>query len=379
MYWSQLVGACEAVSSGITTVFDHAQGSTSSAHIERCLDATYDSGIRSVFAYSKIKPSPWVEWQAEHIHLVGHRIQASTDQRVTLGFGYDGLMWEAPADVAASIGIAKVAGSHLTTAHFVPTHFARPLTDVHAATNALAPDVVLAHFNHASPSDVALVKLLGVGIACTPETELAMGHGQCAVFDCAAQGIKAGLGVDAHIMCSGDIFAQMRLALQSARSIRAASLYFGNAYGQPAEPARQVPRFTVHTAAQMVRFATLGGAETLNMSERIGSLDVGKLADIILISLESPNMLGVTSDNEALVAAMVVLANASDVKTVVINGEIVKYDGVLKRVRWSDVVSKFHAQHKKLDAKLKQAGGTTDWDKKLEFLREAWGLSSEQI
>ncbi|KAF8585129.1 Metallo-dependent hydrolase [Ramaria rubella] len=378
MYWSQLAGACEAISAGITTILDHAHCTTSRAHIDRMLDASCDSGLRSVFAYSKVNPESWKEWQLAHIRAVGRRLQASPDQRVTLGLGYDGFVRESPADVAATLAAAKSSGSSLTTAHIVPSHFShkRHLTDIHAATNALSSSFVLSHFNHAASEDIELVKTLNIGIACTPETELAMGHGQCTVFDCAARGIKAGLGVDTHIMCSGDMFGQMRLALQSARSIRNAALYLG---GGSDKPPHRVPRSLVHTAAHMVRFATLGGAETLNMAETIGSLEVGKLADIVLISLSSPNMLGVTPDSEALIASMVVLAHPSDVKTVIINGEIVKLDGELRRTRWNDVASNFRAQQKDIDIKIKQTSNATDWEKTFDSVREGWGLMHEQV
>jgi cytosine/adenosine deaminase-related metal-dependent hydrolase len=290
MYWGQLAGACEAVSSGVTTILDHSDAPLSAEHVLRTLAATRESGVRCVYAYSKIDPRAWVDWQTKQIREIGRTLQASEDQRVTLGFGYDGIAWESLEDIKSTLATAEEAGSSLTTLHVAPTHMPRSLSEIHASTHALSSAFVFAHFNHPDPADVALVKKLGASVACTPETELAMGHGYCAAFSCAANGIKAGLGVDAHAVCSGDMFAQMRLALQSARTIRNASLYLGTADGllpaPNAKPVRRVPRSLVHTAAHVVRFATLGGAETrrLNMADRIGSLEVGKLADISLIS-----------------------------------------------------------------------------------------------
>jgi len=384
MYWSQLVGACEAISAGVTTILDQAQGSRSPAHVERAIDATRESGLRSIYAYFRHEPEPWKEWQAKQMAKVGHMLQQSRDQRITLGLGYDPITWEPAEEVNETLAIAKNAGSTLTTVHFLPTHFARTLNEIQEATHAFSSDFVLSHFNHASPKEMVLAKELGIGIACTPETELAMSHGQVLLFDCAEQGIKAGLGIDTHIMCSGDMFGQMRLALQSARSIRNASLYLGTSHGQPlADPKvtapRKLPRSLIHTAAHMVRFGTLGGAETLNMDDRIGSLEVGKLADVMLISLSSPNMLGTSRDTESLASAMVVLANASDVKTVIIDGELLKHEGRLTKVDWETVRKNFTKHHKEVDAKIKKASAETDWDKEYEELRKSWGIAPERV
>jgi len=383
MYWSQLVGACEAASAGVTTVLDQAQGSKSPAHVERALDATRESGLRSIYAYFRHEPEPWKEWQSKHMARVGKMLQESKDQRITLGLGYDPITWEPAEEINETLAIAKNAGSTLTTVHFLPTYFSRTLNDMQSATHAFSSDFVLSHFNHASPQEIALAKELGIGISCTPETELGMSHGQVCLFDCADHGIKAGLGIDTHIMCSGDMFGQMRLALQASRSVRNASLYLGTSHGQPltkdTAPARKLPRALIHTAAHMVRFGTLGGAETLNMEDRIGSLETGKLADIILISLNSPNMLGTTRDTESLASAMVVLANTSDVKTVIIDGEIVKREGKLTKVDWENVRRNFTVHHKEVDAKIKKASAETDWEKEYEALRTSWGIGPERI
>jgi hypothetical protein len=89
-------------------------------------------------------------------------------------------------------------------------------------------------------------------------------------------------------------------------------------------------------------------------------------------------MLGVTLDDKALTAAQVVFANTSDVKTVVVNGEVVKQDGELKRLRWSDVVVKFREHQMELTGKFKQAAGV-DWDLEFEETRKMWGLGPERI
>lgn len=376
MHWSQLAGACEAVASGITTVLDQAQGSQSPAHVERVIDATRLSGLRSIYAYFRHEVEPWNEWGKEHIVEIGRKLREE-DQRIILGLGYDPIVWESPDDIKDTLAVAQEAGSHLTTVHYVGTHFARSFSDTHKSSGqAFDSNFVISHFNHASPEDWDLVQKLDVGIACTPETELAMSHGQCVVFDCAEKGVRAGLGIDTHIMCSGDMFGQMRLALQSARSIRNAQFYLGT---DPEHPARKLPRKLIHRAEHMIRFATLGGAETLNLADKVGSIEVGKLADIILVSLSSPNMLGTSRDSESLVSALTVYANVSDVKTVIIDGEIVKRDGELTKIKWSEFVEQFQIHHANVENKIREASAKVDWEEIFEALRDSWYVATERV
>jgi len=79
-------------------------------------------------------------------------------------------------------------------------------------------------------------------------------------------------------------------------------------------------------AQAILDMATLNGATAVN-SSKIGSIEQGKLADIVLIDTSSPNMIPTTPDNA--VSNLVYSANPSNVKYVIVNGEILKDDGRL--------------------------------------------------
>jgi cytosine/adenosine deaminase-related metal-dependent hydrolase len=79
-----------------------------------------------------------------------------------------------------------------------------------------------------------------------------------------------------------------------------------------------------------LRLATLGGAESIHLSDRIGSIERGKQADLILIRTDSINMCP-TID---AVAATVFNANASDVEMTMVAGRVIKRDGKLEGIDW---------------------------------------------
>jgi 5-methylthioadenosine/S-adenosylhomocysteine deaminase len=75
----------------------------------------------------------------------------------------------------------------------------------------------------------------------------------------------------------------------------------------------------------MLRLATVGGAEAWHLDEHVGSLTVGKKADVIVVDARQPHL---TPLNDP-VNTVVLKAGPSDVDTVIVAGEIVKSRGVL--------------------------------------------------
>ena len=86
-------------------------------------------------------------------------------------------------------------------------------------------------------------------------------------------------------------------------------------------------------AREIVRLATLGGAEAIGMSDSIGSIEVGKKADIVLIETDSVNMFPVFDVYSALVYS----ANASNVSHVFVDGNLVVEDKKLILASISDL------------------------------------------
>ena len=115
--------------------------------------------------------------------------------------------------------------------------------------------------------------------------------------------------------------------------------------------------------------ATLGGAEAIHMESEIGSIEVGKKADIVLIGTDSPCM--VAAVNPA--AALVMHASPSDVESVIVNGELLKENGELLRVDWSTLKEELVRNVKELEARWTDA----DWSQNTEELAQAWHLTDD--
>ena len=81
------------------------------------------------------------------------------------------------------------------------------------------------------------------------------------------------------------------------------------------------------------RLATLGGAEALNLANSIGTIEVGKKADIVVLDANSVNLAGIRDPFKGIVFH----ATDADVELVMVNGEIVKKDGKLTKVEWAPV------------------------------------------
>ncbi|MGO4837928.1 amidohydrolase family protein, partial [Rhizobiaceae sp. 2RAB30] len=137
----------------------------------------------------------------------------------------------------------------------------------------LGPRMLHVHCNASSDDELRMIADSGGTISITPETELQMGMGFPVTNRALAAGLKPTLGIDIVSDYSGDMFAQMRIALQTARAID----------NQKVLDTGRMPPTIDLTVADAYRFATADGAEAIGLGSQVGTLDVGKQADIILI------------------------------------------------------------------------------------------------
>ena len=136
-----------------------------------------------------------------------------------------------------------------------------------------------------------------------------------------ACGLRPGLGCDIVSLGSGDIFTQMRLALQMQRALDNERRTASGRDARGAAPRR---------ARDALELATRSTARTaIGLGSEVGSLTPGKAADLILIRTDGLNF---APWNDP-VAAVVLHASARDVDTVLVGGRVVKRDGAPARRR----------------------------------------------
>jgi guanine deaminase len=140
-------------------------------------------------------------------------------------------------------------------------------TDVYDRAGGLSPRAILAHAIHLSDREIARVVETGAVVAHCPASNLFLASGAMPLAEYLAAGVRVGLGSDVAAGSDVSLFGVMR-----------AGAYTQNAlHGMGLAAAEALP------PAAWLRLGTLGGAEGLGLGDRIGSVEVGKEADLIVV------------------------------------------------------------------------------------------------
>jgi 5-methylthioadenosine/S-adenosylhomocysteine deaminase len=195
----------------------------------------------------------------------------------------------------------------------------------------LGPDVLAAHCIFVDEKDRKILAERQVGCVHNPSSNMMLASGVAPVVEERAAGIAVGLGTDGPAGSNNDLdlMEEMDLAAKLQKITKMDPRALG--------------------AKSVVEMATIEGAKALHMEKEIGSLEVGKKADIILISLEEPNAVPVYDIYAQLAYAL----KASDVETVVIGGRVVMRDRKLLTLNEPEILAKAREYGKKVEASLK--------------------------
>ena len=165
------------------------------------------------------------------------------------------------------------------------------------------PRTLAAHGVWVSPEDMVVLKAAGVAVSHNPESNMKLASGTAPVVDYLEAGITVGLGTDGAASNNDlDMFEAMRFA----------------AFLQ--KHARNDPRALPATA--VLDMATRGGAAALGLGAQIGSVEVGKRADVILVDTRGPRQTPMFDP----VAHLVYSAHGDDVTTTIVNGKVLMRD-----------------------------------------------------
>jgi guanine deaminase len=140
-------------------------------------------------------------------------------------------------------------------------------TDVYDHAGGLTSHAILAHAIHLSDREVARLAESGAVIAHCPSSNLFLASGAMPLSRYLAGGIRVGLGSDVAAGPDAPLFSVMRAGAYTQNALRAAGL----SEAPPLSP------------ADWLRLGTLGGSEALGLQEQIGSVEVGKEADLIAV------------------------------------------------------------------------------------------------
>jgi 5-methylthioadenosine/S-adenosylhomocysteine deaminase len=212
-------------------------------------------------------------------------------------------------------GPTLMAARDLSKKYGVPTliHVAETRTEVQDAQKQfkaspvdyldrlgfLGPGVLAAHGVWVSDGEVAILKQRGVGVSHNPESNMKLASGAAPVTAYLKAGVALGVGTDG---------AASNNDLDMFEAMRTASLLAKLETGDP----RAV------SAREALEMTTIGGARALGMASRIGSLEAGKRADLIVVRMSSARQTPMYDP----ISALVYTTRGDDVDTTIVNGKV---------------------------------------------------------
>jgi cytosine/adenosine deaminase-related metal-dependent hydrolase len=188
--------------------------------------------------------------------------------------------------------------------------------------------VALAHCVHLSNDEIKTLKTTGTNVVHCPSSNLKLGSGIAPIVTLLEEGVSVSLGADGAA-CNNrlDMFTEMRTAALLQKAL----------HGPEVLP-----------ASRALRMATIDGAKALGLASEIGSLEVGKRADLAVVRLDRLHATPVTD----VISALVYSAEPDDVDTVIIDGEVVMRERQLLRIDEREVIENARVQREHLTADL---------------------------
>jgi cytosine/adenosine deaminase-related metal-dependent hydrolase len=324
IFVSNLVGALNQLNSGITSIVDWCHNNPTPAHSDAAIEALIESGIRAVFLHGSPKPDP--KPGQKHFSEIPHprceieRLKrgklAADDGLVTLGMAILGPAYSTYEVSATDFSLAREIGM-LASMHVgggamqTPDGFERL-----DAAGLLGSNINIVHGNNLGTERLRRLVGGGATVTVTPECELQMGFGDPLTGALRDLGAPVSLGSDVESGMGGDMFTNMRIALQYQRALDNQIVI---------DRTGKAPEKVSLTARQALEWATINGARMAGIERRAGSLTPGKDADIVLLRADDLNLVPVNDP----VHAIVFHAHAGNVDTVFVAGRAVKRGGTL--------------------------------------------------
>lgn len=306
VYAGNLVGALDCLDAGITTLVDWSHIQLTPRHTDSAIGALRDAGIRAVFGYCYPGANDTAQLAAQARRVSDTYFRAS-----------DGLLSMA----FAALGPELVDQDRAREEWRLARELDLPITahlGGHGAQSAVrglaflrdnglfAPRTTYVHANCYTDEQLMRIADSGGTISVSPLIEAELGIGYPITGRARAAGLPTGLSADTVTSGPGDMFSLMRAAYTMER----------------ARPDGAGPEFTTR---DVLRMATVEGAEVAGLGEVTGSLRPGKQADLILLRTDTPGM----APAHDPIGSVVLSADTRVVDTVLVAGRVVKRAGRL--------------------------------------------------
>ena len=339
-----LLGAVEALDAGVTTTVDWSHGLQTTQHADAAVDALQSVPGRFVLAYGNIQDAP-ANWTAtpEFRDFVSRRTTGDDMLGIQLAFDVTGdpTFPEKPA-----FEVARELGLPVTTHAGVWGATGDDSVKLMHDHGFMTPETVYVHGASLSADSYHRIAATGGSVSVSTESEQSAGQGYPPTWALRAHGIPVSLSMDTSVWWSGDLFSAMRSTLGADRSREHLE----------AHAKGDTVTHSSLRAQQVVEWATLGGARALGRDSRLGSVEVGKAADLVLIKNDHSPVSFPLLNPHGHIAFQ---AQRGDVHTVLVGGRIVKADGKLVGIDLAAVRAKVEDTVEHLRSQL----GDEEWAK----------------
>ena len=314
IYAGNLLSAIEAIDAGVTTTVDWSHNLQTIDHAEAAADALAEVPGRFVLAYGNIQAAPW-EWSAtpEFRDFVARRFAGGGTDMLGFQMAFDVPPAAPEFPEKAAFEVARELDVPVTThagVWKVTTDDGIRLMHDHGFMNERS---IYVHAASLSADSYHRIAATGGWASMSTESEQSAGQGYPPTWKLREHGIGVSLSMDTSVWWSADLFSAMRATLSADRA------------REHLEAHNRDETVTHHKlrAEHVVDWATMGGARALVIDSLTGSLEPGKKADVVLIKNDaSPAMFPILNPY----GHVVFQAQRADVHTVVVNGNVVKYD-----------------------------------------------------
>ena len=314
------LAALEMIESGTTTYTDMYYFE------EEIAKATREAGLRGVLGNTIIQfPAPDARTPAEGLARTEAFIRAfKGDPLITPAVAPHALYTNDTATLLACAELARKYGVPVII-HLAETEAElKEARDKYSATPTAylerigfwGPRTIAAHAVWVNDEDIAILARRGVGVSHNPESNMKLASGAAPIAKLLASGVTVGLGTDGAASNNDlDMFGAMRQASFLAKHVT---------HDPAVMPAR--------TALDL---ATIGGARVLGLDRQIGSLEAGKRADLITVSMGAARQTPLYDP----VSHLVYVTRGDDVRTTIVDGRVLMRDRIVKTLNAAAVIA----------------------------------------
>lgn len=319
VYYASLLSEIEMIKSGTTTFNDHYFFEDETAK------ATIKSGMRGMLSRVIISEGSEANKRSEEAEKLYNDYNNAGEGRIKIIVGLHAPYTCPPETIDGGIKLAKKYNIPIHI-HYLETkdeivqikeNYNKTVTEYLKDLGLFDSHSILAHGVHISDDDIKVLKNIKGGIVHNPISNQKLGSGIANTRKLIDNGISVALGTDGQGSTNTlDMFEEIKSAayLQKVSYEKASAI----------------------SAEEVLKMATVDGAKVLGLEEDIGTLEVGKKADIIIIDLNKPHLCPVHD----LYSTLAYSVNGADVETVIIDGKIVMKDRKIQTLDENEVMEK---------------------------------------